>query len=131
MYDRQGNRICTLCYAELFASKPYDRYRRVAWTVLDHGLPTQVIISTVWLGIDHNFSFQEPRIPLIFETMIFLAVPENDKFDMFGNERGLGESVYQDRYPTEESALAGHDRAVEWAKDQLFLKEKEAETNGN
>jgi hypothetical protein len=93
--------------------------------VLNEGESTEVTISTVWLGMDMSFSFlQEPHIPLIFETMIFLAPDPNA-------DRVFGESVYQTRYPTEESALAGHDQAVAWAKQTLFFQDKENEESGN
>ncbi len=54
-------------------------------------------VSTVWLGLDHNFGGGPP---LIFETMIF----------------GLSDDEYQERYPTLEDAQEGHQRAIEWAK---------------
>jgi hypothetical protein len=52
-------------------------------------------ISTVWMGIDHNFSGEGP--PIIFETMVFDG-------EMDG---------YQWRYATEAEAIAGHDEVVE------------------
>jgi hypothetical protein len=62
-----------------------------------------VRISTVWLGLNHNFSGLGP--PLIFETMLF----------------GLDEEVdeYQWRYSTKEAALAGHDQAVALVREVL------------
>ena len=48
-------------------------------------------ISTVFLGIDHNFGDDSP--PLLFETMVF-----GGKFDQ-----------EQDRYATYDEALAGHE----------------------
>ncbi len=54
-------------------------------------------VSTVYLGIDHSFGSGPP---LIFETMIFDN--EADEFLSF-----------QDRYSTEEQAVAGHAAAVE------------------
>ena len=47
-------------------------------------------VSTVWIGINHNFSGEGP--PLIFETMVF------------GSEGDL----YCERYATEEQAREGH-----------------------
>jgi len=57
----------------------------------------QLDVSTVWLGIDHNFSRGEHR-PHIFETMVF----GDCDFD-------------QDcvRYSTEQDALEGHRRTME------------------
>lgn len=48
-------------------------------------------VSTVWAGLNHRFG-EGP--PLIFETMIF----------------GGPHDQYQERYSTEEAALAGHER---------------------
>ena len=55
-------------------------------------------VSTVWLGMDHNFIGTEP--PIIFETMIF-----GGEFD-----------EYQWRYSTEEEAKAAHVVIVELVK---------------
>lgn len=46
-------------------------------------------VSTVWLGLDHNWG---DGPPLIFETMVF----------------GYGDDEYQWRYSTKEDAAAGH-----------------------
>ena len=55
----------------------------------------EYIVSTVHLGIDHNWSDVGP--PIIFETMVF----------------GEGEwSDLQERYSTAEDAAEGHDRIV-------------------
>jgi len=55
-------------------------------------------VSTVFVGIDHNFSSSGP--PLLFETMIFGG--EHDE--------------YQERYSTWEEAEEGHERAVAKAR---------------
>lgn len=60
-------------------------------------LPDGTRISTVFLGIDHNF-FPGGR-PLLFETMIF----------------GGPHHHYQDRYSTRDEAIAGHLIAVKIA----------------
>ena len=52
-----------------------------------------VLVSTVWLGLDHSFG-QGP--PIIFETLIFGG--EHDE--------------YTKRYSTEDQAREGHDRIV-------------------
>lgn len=57
-------------------------------------LPGDVSVSTVFLGLNHNFSPSGP--PLIFETMIFGG--EHDQ--------------YHERYATWDDAVAGHERAV-------------------
>lgn len=57
-----------------------------------------VRVSTVFLGIDHNFSDDGP--PLFWETMIF----------------GGPNDQYQDRYSSRADALLGHAKALELAK---------------
>lgn len=60
----------------------------------------EIIISTVFLGLDYAYSFQ--HTPQIFETMVF------DKD---------GKDTYMTRYDTWEEAEAGHEAAVEWVKN--------------
>ena len=61
-------------------------------------LPNGFWISTVWLGLDHDFTGKGP--PLIFETMV--------------RNLWLGEwEDYQERYSTENDAIIGHMEAVE------------------
>lgn len=57
-------------------------------------------VSTVWLGLDHNYSDQGP--PLIFETMVFGGTLDGE----------------QDRYVTLEQAHAGHEMWVEKCKKE-------------
>ena len=64
-------------------------------------LPGEVLVSTVFLGLDHNFSSAGP--PLLWETMIF----------------GGPHDQYQDRYHTREEALDGHAKALAVAKGKL------------
>ena len=81
--------------------KIQDRtYKIVKQETLSNGY----FVSTVWLGIDHSFSFLEPHTPLIFETMVF---PKK------GNYKDLD----MDRYSTEKEALSGHNKMVKkWSK---------------
>lgn len=55
----------------------------------------KIRISTVFLGIDHNFGDGDPT-PVLFETMIF------------GGEH----DDYQERYTTWDAAIAGHKKAI-------------------
>lgn len=71
-----------------------DDRRTVAKTTIE-GLGQ---ISTVFLGIDHDWSFHGP--PVLWETMIF----------------GGPHDGYQDRYTSKAEALAGHKSAC----DALF-----------
>jgi hypothetical protein len=61
----------------------------------------EATVSTVFLGIDHNFLpkiFPEGSMPILYETMIFK-----------GKEDG-----FQERYCTEAEALSRHDEIVRW-----------------
>lgn len=57
-------------------------------------------ISTVWLGLDHNFLGGKP---LVFETMVFEH--PRDSCD-----------IYMERYSTWDEAVEGHKTAIEWVK---------------
>jgi len=98
-YDRQGNPIDMTTWANMAEDMTL---KRVASTDL-----AKVWVSTVWLGLDHAF-MDGP--PLIFETMIF----KRDGAEIDWCEE------YAERYSTEAAALAGHDRAVAWARAQGF-----------
>jgi hypothetical protein len=64
--------------------------RLVAWTEAN----SETHVSTVFLGIDHNYGWHGPRV--MFETMVF----------------GGPEDQYQRRYTTWDDAKAGHDAIV-------------------
>lgn len=84
-YDRQGNEIDAIEWGKLFGDLSYKTVART-----ERG---DILISTVWLGLDHNWG---DGPPLIFETMIF----------------GGPEDEWCQRYPTEAEALEGHETAV-------------------
>lgn len=67
-------------------------------------------VSTVWLGADVGRALGEA--PRLFETMTFPPSPE---------EAALHEDLdhRQWRYPTEETALAGHDQVLAHVRDEL------------
>jgi hypothetical protein len=71
--------------------------------VAEDWLPGDVHVSTVFLGLDHNFLGDGP--PVLWETMIFGG--EHDQ--------------YQDRYSTKEDAIVGHRRAVRLASSSLLI----------
>ena len=66
-------------------------------------LPDGKRISTVFLGLDHNWG-EGP--PLIFATMVFPSETESNDLDM-------------DRYSTEEEALKGHKEMVKKWTDKI------------
>lgn len=86
-YNRQGEPITV---GEWMLSGP--EVRRVAVAQIG-----DVRVSTIWLGLDHQYGAGPP---LIFETMVF-----NDALDDEHDERDC------ERYSTEAEAVAGH---AEW-----------------
>lgn len=92
IYDKQGQPIEMEQFAALLADLDY---KIVGRTKIGNAE-----VSTVWLGIDHNF-MREDSAPLIFETMIF----------------GGGHDEFQWRWHTEEEAIDGHDAIVEALKE--------------
>jgi hypothetical protein len=65
-----------------------------------------MFVSTIFLGLDHQFSPDPQAPPILFETMIFGA----DEYDSYLN-----------RYSTWDEAEKGHAEAVEHAR-QLLAK---------
>lgn len=91
-YDKQGKVITDLLeWARLFEDKNYQ--------VVSRYKDERVIISTVWLGIDHNWGNGPP---LIFETMVFARSKDIDP--KFHN--------LQWRWTTEEEAKKNHEIIV-------------------
>jgi len=83
-YNKLGQPITLIEFLRLFADRKYQ-----SLLVSELG---SCNISTVWLGLNHNFWGEGP--PLIFETMVFPS-----------------EETY--RYATEQEALTNHARLVE------------------
>lgn len=96
-YDRKGRQIDMMEWGRLHSDLDYLR-------VAQHWVRGWAV-STVWLGIDHSFTWPRQGPPVIFETMIFapgdVTISGDDDLDQ-----------YQERYATEEAAQAGHDRAL-------------------
>lgn len=84
-YDRDGSPLTRDEWARKFT---YE-YKRVELTELGDG----VVVSTVWLGMNHNWG---EGAPLIFETLVM-----GGEFD-----------EWMDRYATEEDARRGHAEVV-------------------
>jgi len=80
-------------------------------------------VSTVFLGLDHNWIFNGP--PMLFETMIFRSSNEEDarRIRKAGFERVPAHICVDDapitRTSTWELALEDHADAVAWAKGRL------------
>ena len=61
-YNKKGEPIPMMVWAKLFENK---NYKIIEQTILQN----KKWVSTVWLGLNHNF---RPRSkPIIFETMVF------------------------------------------------------------
>jgi hypothetical protein len=101
-FDRQGRPMRMMDWGRKHSDHDYR-------TVAQHWVRGWMV-STVWIGINHNF---RPGPPLIFETMIF--APSDVTID--GTAPDLDR--YQERYPTEAAAQAGHDRALAAMVDWL------------
>lgn len=87
-YRLDANRIPIPCFNIMeWAEYFQEADRRVARDECE-----QYVVSTVFLGLDHNYFGGDP---ILFETMVFL--PEGESGDM-------------DRYHTWADALAGHER---------------------
>jgi len=71
--------------------------RRVAFDRFGNGIE----VSTVFLGLDHRLGAGSP---LLFETMIFYP------------ESNYPQDEYQERYETWDESVAGHARALEYAR---------------
>jgi len=67
-----------------------------------------LFVSTVFLGLDHDWSFEGP--PMLFETMVF----RNDT----DPRESVDDAPFQ-RSSTWELALECHAEAVAWARERL------------
>lgn len=86
-FSRSGEQISMLEWTLLFED--------VAYRVVEQTQVEQLLVSTIWLGLDHGFGTRGEDQPLQFETMV---LPDFD---------------FQARYRTEAEARAGHAKAVE------------------
>lgn len=107
-YDKDGNPISAVEWAMLHE----ESYKRVGWDEIYNPDGPTIRVSTVWLGIDHQFG--DGPI-LIFETMVF-GRPEGEKNEWHEDECW--------RYSTLEDAEAGHRNIVHEITEQMkFRKE--------
>lgn len=90
-----------------------DGDRRVARTELMNG---DVVVSTVFLGLDHNFMGDGP--PILFETMVF---GEEHLTKFLGHERISREEMGCSRYSTYDEAEKGHAAHVAKLEKQIWL----------
>lgn len=83
--DRNGDSITMEEFMEKMAD---NEYRFVEVTMIEKG-SEMCRVSTVWLGVDHDF---DDGVAQLFETMIF----------------GGSHAGFERRYATELEALSGH-----------------------
>jgi hypothetical protein len=96
-FARNGDEITLEQWSNLLGNR---EYKVVKQEYTDKG----TLVSTVWLGLDHGNPFVEDPIPLFFETMVFSNTETWD-------------DDYMDRYPSEESALEGHERIANMVRE--------------
>jgi len=73
-------------------------------------------VSTVWLGLNHAW---DDGPPLIFETMIFSLI-DKETSELLGSDRKFRKALgYQQRYSTEQEAIIGHEKAIEYVNDYV------------
>jgi len=106
IYDRLGNPISLYRWGELRRDLSY---LQVARTKLG-----DLLISTVWLGLDHAFGLRQG--PLIFETMVFDESSDSPSLDLGG---------FTDRYSTEQEAMQGHVDTVKAVQEMLHLSDED------
>ena len=94
-YDKTGKPISFEEWAPLFEDKSYQIIRQTK-------LPDGGLVSTVWLGLNHNYGGGPPAI---FETMAFWPVTKDDLFGVGAERRCL-------RYATIAEARRGHAATV-------------------
>lgn len=99
-FDRDGTPMSLIEWATKFED---PATHRVEWDDVDG-----VTISTVWLGLDHQWGHGPP---LIFETMIFGGMLDE----------------FQARYSTIEQARDGHATAVRSVREHLTHADYEEE----
>lgn len=88
-------------WARLFESTN----RRVAYSVLSNGK----IVSTVFMGIDHNMT--EGGDPLVFETMVFNGIdPETGRFLDSCDDKRV--STYDEAEQTHKEMVQKHGEVI-------------------
>lgn len=105
-YNKKGERLESLEWAKIFEDRDY---KKINYTELPNGFR----VSTVWIGVDHNYGDGDP---LIFETMVF--PPDEGTMKSWRD-------LDCERYSTEEEALAGHEAmCAKWlAKERSPIAE--------
>ena len=92
-------------WAAWFEKSTFEGTRIVSQNDVEDG----VRVSTVFLGLSHNFMDRDGSDPILYETMIF----------------GGHHDMYQKRYRTRAQAMVGHAQAVALAAGVITEEEIE------
>lgn len=68
-------------------------------------------VSTVFLGLDHNFDYSRVHNPILFELMVFQSGESHREYPV---------DLEQRRYTTWWNALRGHKRMVRRIRKEVF-----------
>lgn len=127
-YDRDGKPITIMEWSRLFQDREYAVIARLEE---DRDDGTHILISTTWLGLNHQWG---DGPPLIFETMIFLhsltplrkveadprfPIPESmrDRMSRAMDDHPMHERQW--RWSKEAEARYGHDLIVKAYRENL------------
>jgi hypothetical protein len=87
--------------------------RTVTRSIVTTEAGVKVLVSTIYLGIDHGFGGR----PLWYETMVFLMDTNGEKVVDWGE-------LDSNRYETESDAVQGHaDMVMKWYANNLPVTE--------
>jgi hypothetical protein len=117
------------CLNEIDMGRWMDLRRDRDYVVIGVDEVSGWVVSTVWLGLNHNVFGP----PLIFETMMYTVDPYLQDYGPFGMDLGPNWDDYQQRYTTESQARAGHQelvRTLRRAEFELGHMGKELVTRG-
>lgn len=101
LYILSSNHDIIRCYDEKIWLKWFEYSNKTICTTTDKG----ITVSTVFLGIDHNFS---KGLPILFETMIFR---DDDEYELI------------QRHSTYEEAKIGHENICKIFISQVLCQE--------
>ncbi len=92
--------------------------RHVAHDEVGDDMRGRYYVSTVFLGLDHNYWDHGP--PILFETMVFKHEPWTDSFGHEHAVKSADVDGWFDRYATWDKAEAGHRRIFNKVKAHVF-----------
>lgn len=118
--DKDNNAVAWPDQKMLQWAMANDELRREGRNIVKQEQIGENFLSTVFLGLDHNWTFRAHGTgsPHIFETMAF--GPPNEEGGIWIGERfyecTLGEDFHMVRYSTWQEALEGHEITAQWMR---------------